>query len=118
MVRQQPRRRDRKAGAAGLTSAFSIELTLPLSLPGLTGQSSIHGRRLLDRPVKPGDDSTEAGQPLQQDRDRRAGVFYSRLRPGSNRACSARPPLDSNFSNRVLLLLPLTLNIFLKKRLF
>src|SRR5215467_8236792 len=30
----------------------------PVSLPGLTGQSSIHGRWLLDRPVKPGDDST------------------------------------------------------------
>src|SRR6266849_8866054 len=28
-----------------------------LSLPGLTGQSSIPGRWLLDRPVKPGDDS-------------------------------------------------------------
>jgi hypothetical protein len=28
-----------------------------VSLPGLTGQSSIHGRWLLDRPVKPGDDS-------------------------------------------------------------
>jgi hypothetical protein len=32
-------------------------LILAVSLPGLTGQSSIHGRRLLDRPVKPGDDS-------------------------------------------------------------
>jgi hypothetical protein len=30
-----------------------------VSLPGLTGQSSIPGRWLLDRPVKPGDDSTE-----------------------------------------------------------
>jgi hypothetical protein len=39
-------------------------LGLLLSLPVLTGQSSIHGRWLLDRPVKPGDDSTEAGQPL------------------------------------------------------
>jgi hypothetical protein len=28
-----------------------------VSLPGLTGQSSTHGRCLLDRPVKPGDDS-------------------------------------------------------------
>jgi hypothetical protein len=28
-----------------------------MSLPGLTGQTSIHGRRLLDRPVKLGDDS-------------------------------------------------------------
>src|SRR5260221_8740410 len=28
-----------------------------VSLPGLTGQSSIHGRWLLDRPVKPGEDS-------------------------------------------------------------
>jgi hypothetical protein len=32
-------------------------------LPGLTGQSSIPGLWLLDRPVKPGDDSTEVGQP-------------------------------------------------------
>src|SRR6266849_5388991 len=38
---------------------FSIRLTLPVSLPGLTGQSSNPGRWLLDRPVKPGDDSTE-----------------------------------------------------------
>jgi hypothetical protein len=30
-----------------------------LSLPGLTGQSSIPGQWLLDRPVKPGDDSIE-----------------------------------------------------------
>jgi len=28
-----------------------------LSLPGLTGQASNHGRCLPDRPVKPGDDS-------------------------------------------------------------
>src|SRR5277367_7040435 len=28
-----------------------------MSLPGLTGQSSTPGRSLLDRPVKPGDDS-------------------------------------------------------------
>jgi len=28
-----------------------------VSLPGLTGQSSIHGRWLLRRPVKPGDDT-------------------------------------------------------------
>jgi hypothetical protein len=37
---------------------FPIELTLLVSLPGLTGQSSTHGRCLLDRPVKPGDDTT------------------------------------------------------------
>ena len=48
---------------------FSIRLTLPVSLPGLTGQSSIPGLWLLDRPVNPpiksgeGDDSTEVGQP-------------------------------------------------------
>src|ERR1700730_2958932 len=42
---------------------FSIRLTLPVSSPGLTGQSSILGRWLLDRPVNPriksgeGDDS-------------------------------------------------------------
>src|SRR5712691_9317022 len=46
---------------------FSSRLTLPVSLPGLTGQSSIPGLWLLDRPVNPriksgeGDDSTEAG---------------------------------------------------------
>ena len=34
-----------------------------VSLPGLTGQSSIHGRWLLDRPVKPGDDSLEVAEP-------------------------------------------------------
>jgi hypothetical protein len=28
-----------------------------VSLPGLTGQSSTPGRWLLDRPIKPGDDS-------------------------------------------------------------
>src|SRR5258707_13068549 len=31
--------------------------TTPMSSPGLTGRSSIHGRCVLDRPVKPGDDS-------------------------------------------------------------
>src|SRR6266436_1941018 len=66
-----------------MTRAFSIRLTLPVSLPGLTRsracptsalnrrnrkhpismQSSIPGLWLLDRPVKPGDDSTEVGQP-------------------------------------------------------
>jgi len=46
-----------------LIEHFTIKLTLLVSLPGLTGQSSIHGRWLLDRPVKPGDDSTEAGRP-------------------------------------------------------
>jgi len=35
----------------------SIRLTLLMSLPSLTGQSSIPGPWLLDRPVKPGDDS-------------------------------------------------------------
>jgi len=48
---------------------FSIRLTLPVSSPGLTGQSSIPGRWVLDRPVNPriksgeGDDSTEVVQP-------------------------------------------------------
>jgi hypothetical protein len=32
-------------------------LILSVSLAGLTGQSSTPGRCLLDRPVKPGDDS-------------------------------------------------------------
>src|SRR5712671_8020153 len=41
-----------------LSSVDLESLALPSgSLPGLTGQSSIHGRWLLDRPVKPGDDS-------------------------------------------------------------
>ena len=39
-------------------SAFTYDLTLSVSLPGLTGQSSNPCRRrwLLDHPVKPGDD--------------------------------------------------------------
>src|SRR5258707_15656097 len=37
---------------------FPFRLILPVSLPGLTGQSSTHGRCLLDPPGKPGDDST------------------------------------------------------------
>jgi hypothetical protein len=36
-------------------------LSLSMSLPGLTGQSSNHGLRILDRPVKPGDDSQVGG---------------------------------------------------------
>ena len=36
---------------------FPMTLTLLVSWPGLTGQSSTRGRCLLDRPVKPGDDS-------------------------------------------------------------
>src|SRR6266849_432141 len=39
-----------------LEASFFHRFTLPVSLPGLTGQSSIPGRWLLDRPVKPGDD--------------------------------------------------------------
>jgi hypothetical protein len=50
----------------GQLEHFTIKLTLVLSLPGLTGQSSIHGRWLLDRPVKPGDDSTKTGQPIEK----------------------------------------------------
>ncbi len=42
----------RKAGSLSL-ERLSIRLTLPVSLPGLTGQSSNPGRWLLDRPVKP-----------------------------------------------------------------
>jgi hypothetical protein len=37
--------------------ALSDALTVSMSLPGLTGQSSTPGRCLLDRPVEPGDDS-------------------------------------------------------------
>src|SRR6266446_6719489 len=62
------------AGPGGSTRAPVTGLglsvpTLPVSLPCLTGRSSIHGRWLLDRPVNPpiksgeGDDSTEAGRP-------------------------------------------------------
>src|SRR5262249_17445781 len=46
----------------------NTRLALPVSLPGLTGQSSTSGRWLLDRPVNPpiksgeGDDSTEVGE--------------------------------------------------------
>jgi hypothetical protein len=40
-------------------------LSLPLSLPDLTGQSSIPGRWLLDRPVKAGDDSRGRSTPLK-----------------------------------------------------
>ena len=40
-----------------------IRLTLLVSLPGLTGQPSITARWLLDRPVKPGDD-TQSGANL------------------------------------------------------
>jgi hypothetical protein len=37
--------------------AAADHIDLLLSLPGLTGQSSTRGLCLLDRPVKPGDDS-------------------------------------------------------------
>jgi hypothetical protein len=37
---------------------FPIGSILSVSLPGLTGQSSTLGLRVLDRPVKPGDDRT------------------------------------------------------------
>jgi hypothetical protein len=36
-----------------------MNLIVPVSLPGLNGQSSINGLQLLDRPVKPGDDSAD-----------------------------------------------------------
>src|SRR5260221_6889891 len=42
-----------------------------LSLPGWTGQSSIHGRCLLDRPVKPGDDTGRVNLSL------RSSLHYS-----------------------------------------
>ncbi len=44
-----------KSWARRIEERVSITLTLPVSLPGLTGKSGIHGRCLLDRPVKPGD---------------------------------------------------------------
>jgi hypothetical protein len=43
---------------------FPFRLILPMSLPGLTGQSSIHGWCLLDRPVKPGDDTDQPKQEM------------------------------------------------------
>ena len=42
-----------------IQSEAQLAPEIQVSLPGLTGQSSIPGRWLLDRPVKPGDDSTE-----------------------------------------------------------
>jgi hypothetical protein len=39
---------------------------LSVSLPGLTGQSSSHGQCLLDRPVKPGDDSIVGGNAIEK----------------------------------------------------
>ncbi len=44
-----------------IQSEAQLAPEIQVSLPGLTGQSSIPGRWLLDRPVKPGDDSTEVG---------------------------------------------------------
>src|SRR5260221_8335101 len=44
-------------------SLFSFCSTGRRPSPALPGQPSIPGRWLLDRPVKPGDDSAEAGQP-------------------------------------------------------
>src|SRR6516165_2969105 len=46
-------------GASCGFERFLIRLTLSVSLPGLTGQSSTHGRCLLDHPFEPGDDSAE-----------------------------------------------------------
>src|SRR5215470_3103664 len=47
----------------------SPDLTVVIALPrldrGLTGQTSNPGRWLLDRPVKPGDDTTEVGSTLR-----------------------------------------------------
>jgi hypothetical protein len=59
-------------GDRGLTH-FPIASTLLLSLPGLTGQSSTQGRRLLDRPVKPGDDSEVSLDPNENARANDAG---------------------------------------------
>src|SRR5258707_4043742 len=44
-------------GQAVLLGHFPVRLVLSVSSPGLSRQSRIHGRWLLDRPVKPGDDS-------------------------------------------------------------
>jgi len=49
-------------------SMFPIMLTPLVSLPGLTGQSSTRGRCLLDRPVKPGDDSESVNVDLNEKR--------------------------------------------------
>jgi len=89
-----------KVGAAGLTSAFSIGLTLPLFIARLdpksglpdfgtlndrnrkrpisNWQSSIHGGGYWIARSSRAMTATEAGQPLQQDRDSRAGIFLLR----------------------------------------
>jgi hypothetical protein len=45
--------------------AFPFGLILSVSLPGLSGQTSIHWWGLLDRPVKPGDDSRTGVNPIE-----------------------------------------------------
>ena len=40
-----------------LLKQVPMTLTLSVSLPGLTGQSSTHGRCLLDRLIEPSDDN-------------------------------------------------------------
>ena len=72
---QQPR-----AQRPSPTSGVALEhlpttLTLFVSLPGLTGQSSTHGRCLLDRPVKPGDDSNCLGRWISSNNLTRSGRF-------------------------------------------
>jgi hypothetical protein len=54
-----------------------------VSLPGLTGQSSTHGWWLLDRPVKPGDDSAElmTAQKVKPARARERTVFHVKQGP-------------------------------------
>src|SRR5450631_3412256 len=59
-----------------------------MSLPGLTGQSSTHGRCLLDRPVEPGDDDELQVKPLYGAASIRfsgaAAAWVMRLRRGSS----------------------------------
>src|SRR5215813_7732555 len=58
----------------------------PVSLPGLTLQSSIYGRRLPDRPVKPGDERRFGPIPLQY-------VLELAVR-GELHVCGIEPQLD------------------------
>jgi len=44
---------------SGGTFVFPDQVRLPVSSPGLTGRSSNHRPRILDRPAKPGDDTLE-----------------------------------------------------------
>jgi hypothetical protein len=82
---------------SGHRRCFLITLTLSVSLPGLTGQSSTRGRWLLDRPVKPDDDSQvcvnlSEKRSYQQHRRRRNQIRWPgpRRRPGARLQSAAK----------------------------